>query len=83
MPGARSTDASVSVAWQEGAGRNDLADVISVDIGVQLWDKFGLSLKPENVHEAILRHIDSYIWAHLEDPAERPVVQVAPEGNGF
>ncbi len=64
---------------EPGAGRNDQADVISVDIGVQLWDKHGADLKPEDIHRAILDHIDDYEAAMNEDPELR---FLRPWGNG-
>jgi hypothetical protein len=48
---------------QEGAafadalvGRNDPVDVITVQIGIDLWNKYGDKMSPSNLHQAILSH---------------------------
>jgi RHS repeat-associated protein len=41
-------------------GQYDPGDVISVDIGIQLWEKFGDTLSEEDLHLAILQHKPDY-----------------------
>jgi len=44
-----------------GAGKNDEGDVLSVQIGIDLWGEYQLALTQEQLHEAIISHIQDYL----------------------
>lgn len=44
-----------------GTGKNDEGDVLSVQIGIDLWDEHQLSLTEEQLHEAIISHLQDYL----------------------
>ncbi|MBC7251751.1 MAG: hypothetical protein H5T62_15925 [Anaerolineae bacterium] len=61
------------------AGANDAYDMLSIQIGIDLWNKYGLKLTPEQLHDAILAHRDEYlrIWREVyggDKRAFRPVI---------
>ncbi|MDF2265242.1 polymorphic toxin type 44 domain-containing protein [Streptomyces coacervatus] len=43
-----------------GAGTNDEADVASVDVGVQLWNRFGEALPFDELHAGVLGLVDTF-----------------------
>ncbi len=43
------------------AGFNDLGDVLSVQIGIDLWNQYGLRLTPEQLRQAILALTGDYL----------------------
>jgi hypothetical protein len=46
-----------------GAGDNDEGDVISVKIGIDLWNSSGLGLNTDTLRKAIISHAADYIAA--------------------
>lgn len=51
-------------------GRNDHADVLSIQIGIDLWNQYGPNLTPEQLGNAILEHRDDYLAIQEEYPEE-------------
>ena len=67
---AETLQAGAAVAgW---AGRNDEYDVLSIQIGIDLWEEYGLALTSEQVRDAILANRDEYrrIWEEVYDSDE-------------
>lgn len=60
-------------------GTNDAADELSVQIGIELWEKYGTDLTPEQLHQAILDHTDDYL--ELQEQDEN--ISVVIEGRNF
>lgn len=50
-----------------GTGGNDEGDVISTDIGIKLWNNYGMSLTKKNITEAIVANRDKYISARKNE----------------
>lgn len=44
----------------ESAGSFDEADVLSVEIGIELWQTYGTNLTAEHLHQPILANIETY-----------------------
>lgn len=51
-----------------GAGKNDASDVLSVQIGIDLWDVHQLTLTQDRLHEAIVSHLQGYLNIQQENP---------------
>lgn len=51
-----------------GAGKNDDGDVLSVQIGIDLWDEYQLALIQEQLHEAIVSHLQDYLDIQQTNP---------------
>ncbi len=51
-----------------GAGKNDDGDVLSVQIGIDLWDEYQLTLTQEQLHEAIVSHLQDYLDIQQANP---------------
>jgi len=51
-----------------GAGTNDEGDVLSVQIGVDLWDDYQLALTQEQLHQAIVSHLQDYLNIQQTNP---------------
>lgn len=51
-----------------GAGKNDDGDVLSVQIGIDLWDEYQLALTQEQLHEAIVSHLQDYLDIQQANP---------------
>ena len=61
------------------AGTNDAYDVLSIQIGIDLWNQYELDLTVEQLRDAILAHRDEYlrIWKEVyggDKRAFRPVI---------
>ena len=73
-------------ALQEGAnipifaGRNDAGDVLSVQIGIDLWTTYGLDLTPQILHSSILEHRQEFLSIQSLNPDETS--RVIPSING-
>lgn len=44
----------------ESAGSFDEADVLSVEIGIELWQTYGTNQTAEHLHQPILANIETY-----------------------
>lgn len=64
------------------AGRNDAADVIRVDMGVELYEEHGLGVTRDDILQAIVAKQDEYLAAQQNDPMLR-FLQVPGEGAGY
>jgi hypothetical protein len=51
------------------AGTNDIGDVVSIDLGIELWEEHGLQLTEEQLHDGILRYQD--LWKNLPDESDK------------
>lgn len=51
-----------------GAGKNDDGDVLSVQIGIDLWDEYQLAITQEQLHEAIISHLQDYLDIQQTNP---------------
>jgi|DewCreStandDraft_4_1066084.scaffolds.fasta_scaffold22540_1 hypothetical protein len=51
-----------------GAGKNDDGDVLSVQIGIDLWDEHQIALTQEQLHQAILSHLQDYLDIQQANP---------------
>jgi len=51
-----------------GAGKNDAGDVLSVQIGIDLWDEYQLTLTQDQLHEAIVSHLQDYLDIQEANP---------------
>ncbi len=51
-----------------GTGTNDEGDVLSVQIGIDLWDEYQLTLTQEQLHQAIISHLQDYLNIQKENP---------------
>lgn len=49
-----------SASWG-GAGKEDKGDYLSVQIGIDLWNKNQLELAPTNVSDEILSQLQEYL----------------------
>jgi len=58
-------------AAAEGAGGNDLYDVLSIHIGIWLWNEYGADLTIDQLRDAILAHREEYerIFREVYEPA--------------
>jgi len=66
---------------QEGAnlgdaftGVNDAGDVLSTQIGIDLWNEYGLDLTKEQLHQAILDNTDNYLNIQQQNPDVQVVI---------
>jgi uncharacterized Zn-binding protein involved in type VI secretion len=66
---------------QEGAdlgdaftGVNDGGDVLSTQIGIDLWNEYGLDLTKEQLHQAILDNTDNYLNIQQQEPQVNIVI---------
>jgi len=57
-----------------GAGKSDEGDVLSVQIGIDLWDKYQLALTQEQLHEAIVSHLQDYLNIRQVNPKVNVVI---------
>ncbi len=57
-----------------GAGKEDEGDYLSVQIGIDLWNKYDLELAPSNVSDEILSRIQDYLEIQEKDPNVRVVI---------
>jgi hypothetical protein len=57
-----------------GAGKNDEGDVLSVQIGIDLWDKHQLSLLQFQMQDAILSHLHDYLSIQQQHPEVKVVI---------
>jgi hypothetical protein len=55
--------------------------VVSVDIGIELWERYGLNVTKSEIQAAIVEHIPDYEAAQAQDPRVE-VLQPASLGNG-
>lgn len=51
-----------------GAGKNDEGDVLSVQIGIDLWDANQMALTELQLHEAIVSHLQDYLDIQQANP---------------
>lgn len=51
-----------------GAGTNDEGDVLSIQIGIDLWDVNQMALTQSQLHEAILSHLQDYLNIQQANP---------------
>ena len=58
------------------AGTNDEGDVLTVDIGIELWNKYGASLTSEQLHQAILDKKDKLIEIGEKNIAAKKVFEI-------
>jgi hypothetical protein len=58
------------------AGRTDDFDVLTVQIGIDLWNEYGTSLTPEILQQEILTRIEAYVQANPN------TTQVIDQTNG-
>lgn len=56
------------------AGKNDEGDVLSVQIGIDLWGKYQLALTKEQLHEAIVSRLQDYLNNQQEHPKVRVII---------
>ncbi|MFP4410544.1 polymorphic toxin type 44 domain-containing protein [Coleofasciculus sp.] len=66
---------------QEGAdlgdaftGVNDGGDVLITQIGIDLWNEYGLDLTKEQLHQAILDNTDNYLNIQQQEPQVNIVI---------
>jgi hypothetical protein len=52
------------------AGRTDHADILSVQIGIDLWNQYGLNLSAEQLWLAILEHLGDFLAIQEAYPEE-------------
>ena len=63
------------------AGVNDRGDRISVDIGVDLWEKYGTALTEADLHQAILNSTNELLKATEADPEDDKVIPNSSDGG--
>lgn len=63
-----------------GAGKNDDGDVLSVQIGIDLWDEYQLTLTQDQLHDAIVSHLQNYLDIQTANPDITVVIDWA-DGN--
>lgn len=55
-------------------GVNDGGDVLSTQIGIDLWNEYGLDLTKEQLHQAILDNTDNYLNIQQQEPQVNIVI---------
>ncbi len=55
-------------------GTNDESDVLSVQIGIDLWDEYQLSLTQEQLHESIVSHLQDYLDIQQANPGVSVII---------
>lgn len=60
------------------AGRNDKVDEVTVQIGIDMWNKYGANLTKKQFHQEILNHLPAIIAAQKSQDSH----QVIPITNG-
>jgi len=64
-----------------GAGKTDDGDKLSLQIGIDLWNKYHLNLTKSNIIEEILSHTNDYLNIQRNDPSVAVVIYWADGGN--
>jgi len=79
---AETLQSGAAVPWF--AGTNDAYDELSIQIGIELWNRYGLDLTEEQLRDAILAHRDEYlrIWEEVYHRNRKYLPPPIPETNG-
>ncbi len=79
---AETLQSGAAVPWF--AGTNDAYDELSIQIGIELWNRYGLDLTEEQLRDAILAHRDEYIriWREVYGENEDLIPPPIPKTNG-